>query len=43
MSGMPTPTVHAMLEGMLVIVIPAFVVVSGIAIMAYRRRRGAGE
>jgi len=42
-SGMPAPTMHAMLQGMLVIVVPAFLVVSGIALMAYRRRDRAGK
>jgi hypothetical protein len=38
MSGMTTPTVQAMMAGMLVIVVPAFLVVCGITFMAYRRR-----
>jgi hypothetical protein len=31
-------SVHAMLSGMVIMVVPAFVVCVGIAMMAYRRR-----
>ena len=43
MSVMPG-SVHAMLSGMVIMVVPAFLVCAGIAIMAYRRRnKSAGE
>jgi hypothetical protein len=32
----------ALLSGMLILIVPAFLVVSGIAVMAYRRSRRAG-
>jgi len=31
-------SLHAMLNGMVIMVVPAFVVCAGIAMMAYRRR-----
>lgn len=33
----------AMLSGMLILIVPAFLVVSGVAVMAYRRRKPQGE
>jgi hypothetical protein len=36
--GVMPGSVHAMLSGMLIMVLPAFLVCVGIAIMAYRRR-----
>lgn len=43
MASMP-PSVHAMLSGMLIMVVPALFVFVGIAAMAYRRRnKSAGE
>ncbi len=43
MSTMPL-SVHAMLTGMVIMVVPAFLVCAGIATMAYRRRdKSAGE
>jgi hypothetical protein len=35
---MGLPSVHAMLPAMVILVIPAFAVCAGIAVMAYRRR-----
>ena len=29
---------HAMLSGMLILIVPAFLIVSGVALMAYRKR-----
>jgi hypothetical protein len=43
MNGMQTPTIHAMLRGMLVIVVPAFLIVVGVTLMAYRRRNSSSE
>jgi hypothetical protein len=37
MTAMPS-SVHAMLAGMVIMVVPAFFVCAGIAMMAYRRR-----
>ena len=35
---------HAMLSGMVIMVVPAFIVCAGVAITAYRRRnKSAGE
>jgi hypothetical protein len=43
MTTMPL-SVHAMLSGMVIMVVPAFFVCLGIAIMAYRRRdKSPGE
>jgi hypothetical protein len=37
-------SMHAMLSGMLIMVVPSFFVCAGIAMMAYRRRnKSAGE
>ena len=36
--GVMPGSVHAMLSGMVIVVLPAFLVCVGIAIMAYRRR-----
>jgi hypothetical protein len=34
----------AVLSGMLILIVPAFLLVTGIAVMAYRKRkRGAGD
>jgi hypothetical protein len=30
----------AMLHGMVILIVPAFLLVTGIAVMAYRRRKG---
>jgi hypothetical protein len=32
-------TLHEMLPAMLIVVVPAFLICSGIALLAYRRRR----
>jgi hypothetical protein len=40
---MGLPSVHAMLPAMVIMVIPAFVVCAGIAVMAYRRRDKSPE
>ena len=32
-------SMRAMLNGMLILIVPAFLLVSGIAVMAYRRRK----
>ena len=41
---MTVGSVHAMLSGMVIMVVPAFLVCAGIALMAYRRRdKSAGE
>jgi hypothetical protein len=37
------PTVHAMLRGMAVLVIPAFFIVCGITLMVVRRWKGSPE
>ncbi|HEY7683714.1 MAG TPA: hypothetical protein VH879_13800 [Gemmatimonadales bacterium] len=38
------PSVHMMLPAMIIMVVPAFLVCTGIAVMAYRRRnKAAGE
>jgi hypothetical protein len=43
MTMMPA-SVHAMLSGMVIMVVPAFLVCAGIAMMAYRRRdKSAGD
>lgn len=36
--NMTSGSVHAMLSGMLIIVLPALLICIGIAVMAYRRR-----
>ena len=33
-------SMRAMLNGMLILIVPAFLLVTGIAVMAYRRRNG---
>ena len=40
---MGLPSVHAMLPAMVIMVIPAFFVCAGIAVMAYRRRDKSSE
>ena len=35
---MTLPSVHAMLPAMIVMVVPAFLVCAGMAVLAYRRR-----
>jgi hypothetical protein len=40
MTAMPL-SVHAMLTGMVIMVVPAFVVCAGITLMAYRRRNNS--
>lgn len=44
MTGPMLPSVHMMLPAMAIMVVPAFLVCVGIAVMAYRRRnKSAGE
>jgi hypothetical protein len=33
----------ALLSGMLILIVPAFLLVTGIAVMAYRKRKAAAE